>query len=407
MTAGSDVVVVGGGMVGAALGCALAQEGFAVALVEAREPQRLWPEGEIANRVSAISRASERILRHLSVWKRLLELGVSPYRHMFVWDAAGTGSLQFDAAEIGEPDLGHIIENRVIQLALWERLESMSNVKLLCPAQVTGLSPGRLELADGTAIEAALIVGADGARSRVRELAGIKIRGWSYDQQALVANVGTREPHRETARQRFLPSGPLAVLPLADGRCSIVWSTSPEEAERLLRLEADAFCRELTQASEQILGEVLAVGPRALFPLALRHAETYVQPGLALVGDAAHSIHPLAGQGVNLGLLDATALTDTLMRARSRRRSIGSLTSLRGYELARKGDNLLMQAAMEAFLRLFSARPAPLPWLRNWGLDLTDTTPVLKYALMRRAMGLVGELPRLAREADPDSPIWK
>lgn len=407
MKAGFDVVVVGGGMVGGALGCALAQEGFAVALVEAREPQRFWPEGEIANRVSAISRASERILRHLGAWERILELGVSPYRSMFVWDAAGRGSLQFDAAEIGEPDLGHIIENRVIQLALWERLESISNVQLLCPTQVAGLSPGRLELADGSSIEAALIVGADGAQSRVRELAGIQVRGWSYDQQALVANVRTRESHQETARQRFLPSGPLALLPLADERCSIVWSTNPREAERLIQLDADAFCRELTQASEQVLGEVPEVGPRALFPLALRHAATYVQPGLALVGDAAHSIHPLAGQGVNLGLLDAAALTDTLKAAQARHRPIGSFASLRPYERGRKGDNLIMQAAMEVFLRLFSAQPAPLPWLRNWGLDLTDTTPVLKYALMRQAMGLAGELPGLAQETAPDFQTWK
>lgn len=396
-----EVAVSGGGMVGAALVCALVQQGFQVALVELREPSRDWPAGEIDLRVSALTRASQRILENLGAWPRLCQLGAHPYRRMQVWDAGGRGRIHFDAAEIGEPDLGHIVENRVTQLALWERFPAFDNLHLLCPDRVEAIDLNgerpSMNLASGKTLRAQLLVGAEGANSPLRELAGIHSSGWAYDQHAIVATVWVERHHDETARQRFLPTGPLAFLPLDQGRCSIVWSTSPEEAERLMALADDAFCAELTEASERMLGQVTRIGPRGAFPLRLRNADHYVLPGLALIGDAAHGIHPLAGQGVNLGLLDAAELAEVLVEARRAHRPLGSLKTLRRYERARKGANIAMLGAMDLFKRLFSNDLVPLALLRNLGLDLADRAGPLKGLVTRRALGLVGELPELAR----------
>lgn len=396
-----DVAVVGGGMVGAALACALARDGVRLALIDPRGPQREWPAGEIDIRVSALSRASQRLLARLDAWERIAELGVCPYQEMHVWDSGGSGSIHFDCAEIGESDLGHIVENRITQRALWERLASLQEAAVLCPSQLETLE--RVEggwvvgLSGGTAIEARLVVGADGARSVVREHAGIEYRGRDYAQHALVANVRTEWPHGATAWQRFLPSGPLAFLPLYDGRCSIVWSTTPGRARQLLGLDPAAFCAELLEASEGVLGRVLDVGPRAAFPLALRYAERYVMAGLALVGDAAHRVHPLAGQGVNLGFLDAAELAAVVGAARAAGRDIGGLATLRRYERARKGANLAMLAAMDGFERLFGAGALVPRMLRNFGLGAVDRLTPVKHVFMRQALGLVGELPPLAR----------
>jgi len=396
-----DVVIAGGGMVGSALACALGKAGLSVALVESREPCRSWPPEQLDLRVSALTRASQRILENLGVWERMRRLRVSPYREMRVWDATGIGSIHFDSADIGEPDLGHIVENRVTQLALWERLEQLDSVARLCPAAVAGLEHGRqgprVILENGQEITASVLVGADGVNSRVRGLAGIQVRGWGYDQDAVVATVLPERHHRATAWQRFMPTGPLAFLPIDDGRCSIVWSTSPEHARRLLALEPDAFCEALGGAADYALGKILETGPRASFPLRLQHAVHYVQPGLALVGDAAHAIHPLAGQGVNLGFLDAATLAEVLVEARRAGRELGSYGTLRRYERTRKGDNLLMLAAMDSFKRLFGNQLAPLRLLRNLGLRLTDSAAPVKRLIMHRALGMVGEQPRLAR----------
>ena len=396
-----DLVIVGGGMVGSALACALALEGFSIGLVETREPARNWPEGELDLRVSALTRASQHILHNLGVWERTAEMRVSPYREMHGWDAGGSGSIHFDSADIGEPDLGHIVENRVTQLALWDRLGGLPEVRRVCPAVVSAIDlhhkrPAAI-LEDGEVLQSNLLVAADGARSALRGMAGIVTQGWAYGQHAVVANVRPEEFHRETAWQRFMPSGPLAFLPIDDGRCSIVWSTSPQHAKELLALDDAAFCRELGQASEHILGAILETGPRAQFPLRLRHAKNYVVQGLALVGDAAHTVHPLAGQGVNLGLLDAAALVDTLVDARAAGRPLGALNTLRRYERARKGANMGMLAAMDGFKRLFSNDIPPLRLIRNLGLNLTDAAAPVKHVITRRALGILGELPKLAR----------
>jgi 2-octaprenylphenol hydroxylase len=393
-------------MVGAALALACSGKGLSIAVIEAREPQRDWPRGEVDLRVCALSRASQRVLERLGAWDRIRSLGASPYREMHVWDAVGKGSIHFDSAELGEPDLGHIVENRVVQLALWERLEAARDVSLLCPAAGAALALGEeaalLDLTDGRRLAARLLAGADGRDSWVRGRAGIATEGWLYDQEAVVANVEVAEPHRETAWQRFLPTGPLAFLPLADGRCSIVWSATRERALELMDLDDAGFRRELEEALERRLGAVGAIGPRASFPLRMQHAKEYVRPRLALVGDAAHAIHPLAGQGVNLGFLDAAQLAAALDQALERGRDIGGLWTLRRYERARRGDNMLMLAAMDGFKRLFSNRNLPLAALRSAGLTAADRLPPLKRLFMRQALGLGAELPPLARAGAGD-----
>jgi len=396
-----DILVVGGGMVGTALACACVGKGWRIALVEAQAPQHSWPPGEIDLRVSALNRASQRILQRLGVWDRITQLGASPYREMHVWDAVGGGSIHFDSAELGEPDLGHIVENRVIRLALWECLERSEEITLLWPSSMGELElatdAALLDLKDERRIGTRLLVGADGSNSRVRQRVGIASRGWLYDQQAIVANVQVREWHRETAWQRFLPTGPLAFLPLRDGRCSIVWSATEFRAQELLGLDEAGFRSELEAASEGYLGAIGDIGPRATFGLQLQHAEHYVKPRLALIGDAAHAVHPLAGQGVNLGFLDAAALAAALDEAQDRRRDIGGLWVLRRYERARRGDNLLMLTAMDGFKRMFSNAVPPLAVLRSTGLSLVDRLAPVKHLFMRHALGSGDNLPPLAR----------
>ncbi len=398
-----DLIIVGGSMVGAALACALGGSRLRVAVVEASEAPSAVGTGDYDLRVSAITRASQRIFESVGAWDAMAALRVSPFRHMHVWDAGGSGVIHFDSAEVGEATLGHIIENRVVQESLLARLRDFDNVTVLRPAALDVFTVGSdgvtVRLRDGSELDARLLVGADGARSSVRAQAGIAVRGWAYDQTAVVATVRTQRSHEETAWQRFLPNGPLAFLPLGDGSCSIVWTTTPEEAEALLGLGDDEFLRRLSDAFDQRLGPVIATGPRAAFPLRLRHAAQYVQPRLALIGDAAHTIHPLAGQGVNLGLLDAATLAEVLLDAAARRRDLGDLAVLRRFERWRKGDNLAMMAAMEGFKRAFGSGLAPVRLLRNAGLGLVNGAGPLKRVFIRHAMGLGGDLPRLARPA--------
>jgi 2-octaprenylphenol hydroxylase len=256
----------------------------------------------------------------------------------------------------------------------------------------------RLTLADGRELGARVVVGADGARSWVREQAGITTTGWPYDQHAVTATVHTAKPHDRTAWQRFLPSGPLAFLPLPEANASsIVWSTTPQEAEALKRMERPAFLDALQEAFGDTLGRMEAVGPRMVTPLLLQHADAYCDERVVLVGNAAHAIHPLAGQGLNLGILDAAVLAQVWLDAQARRRDIGRRATLRKYERWRKGDNLAVMLAMDGFKVLFGSTLGPVRWARNAGLSLSDRAVPLKQLLMRRAMGLSGDLPRLAR----------
>ncbi len=392
-----DVIVVGAGMVGAALALALGRHDFKVALVDAHAPQLEWPQDGYDIRVSAITRASQQVFESLDAWSVMQAERISPYRDMHVWDAGGDGVIHFDSAEIGEPDLGHIIENRVIIKGLHQRLAEQKNITAFWPRRSTKLdlnaSQARLLLEDGTELHARLLVGADGARSWVRQQAGISVKGWDYDQVALVTWVKPEMFHQETAWQRFLATGPLAFLPLTEGYCSIVWSTSPAHAAQLQAMEPDRFAQELQAAFENKLGAIEAVGPRAMFPLRSFETQHYILPRLALVGDAAHTIHPLAGQGVNLGLADMASLVQVLIEAQQQQRDIGSEKILRRYERWRRADNRSMLLAMDGFKRLFSTDQSLLRWVRNLGLNLTDRSLPIKRLIMHQALG--HDVPRI------------
>lgn len=401
-----DVAIVGAGVVGATLAALLADSKLRVALIDAAAPVLDWPAGSTDLRVLALTAASERILAGVGAWPRIAEFGAAPFREMRVWDASGAGGIQgeihFDSADLSEARLGHIVENRIVVRALIERLRAAdSSAHLLHSHAVEEIvrddEHACMRLGDGSVIRARLVVGADGVNSKVRALGGLDVRGWDYDQRALVATVATEESHRDTAWQRFLPDGPLAFLPLHDGRCSIVWSTSPAHAEALLAADETAFLAELTEAFDARLGQVTACGPRAAFPLRLQHAPRYVSGRLALIGDAAHAIHPLAGQGANLGLLDAAALAEVVADAAAAGRDIGAVAVLRRYERWRKSDNIMTMLAMDGFKRLFGADLALLRWARNAGLNLTDAAVPVKHLIVQHAMGLRGDLPRAAR----------
>jgi 2-octaprenylphenol hydroxylase len=319
---------------------------------------------------------------------------------MHVWDRAGLGEIHFDAADLAEPDLGHIVENRVIVRALWQAFGA-SGVTVRVPAQLRSLQADQdgvsLQLADRSRLQAGLVIGADGARSQVRELVAIKSRSEPYDQHAVVATVHAELGNQSTAWQRFMRDGPLALLPMGRELFSIVWSTTPDEAGRLCTLSEAEFNVLLTQASESRLGALTVQGPRAAFPLRLQHAEQYVRPGVALVGDAAHVIHPLAGQGVNLGFLDAAALVDALLAGRAAGRAPGALRTLRLYERGRKGHNLATQLAMDGFKHLFSNDSAPLSVVRNLGLGAAGRFAPLRRLFEKVALGYGLELPTLSR----------
>ena len=395
-----DVAVVGGGMVGAALARALALEAFSVVLIEAGEPTLDWPIDSHDLRVSAITRASQHLLQNLGVWQSLVGDRVTAYQHMHVWDRAGFGEIHFDAAEVAEPDLGHIIENRVIVRALWRALEA-AGVALRTSTQVRDFDATEvgvhLALADGSALRVGLLVGADGAKSQVREMAGIASRSEPYDQHAVVATVRAELGNRSTAWQRFLRDGPLALLPMQRDLFSIVWSTTPDEAQQLCDMPEEKFNARLTEASEARLGALSVLDARAAFPLRLQHAERYAAPGLVLVGDAAHVIHPLAGQGVNLGFLDAGELVDALVEGRSRGRLPGATRTLRAYERSRKGHNTATQLAMDVFKHLFSNDVTALSLIRNLGLGTAARLGPLRRAFEKVALGEGLDLPTLSR----------
>ncbi len=393
-----DVAIVGAGMVGTTLAVALQQAGFAVALIEAGHPVHYDPHAAYDLRVSALSAASQRLFERLQIWPSIEPGRISPFRQMHVWDSTGHGVLHFDAAELGLPELGHIVENSLIQHAAWQGLDSVS---VYCPDSLLTMTPCAvgysLELKNHAAITAKLVVGADGAESRVRELAGIGTGGWSYHQRGIVCHVRTEKSHQHTAWQCFLPTGPLAFLPLADGRCSIVWSCESDTATELMELDDEAFMARLGEAFAGQLGAITEISPRASFPLRLLHADSYVRPHLALVGDAAHVVHPLAGQGVNLGLLDVAVLTEVLSEGRQANRDIGELRLLQRYERSRRGDNLAMTVATDGLKRLFGSRHPLLRFVRNHGIGITNAVTPLKNLLIRHAMGLAGDLPDLIK----------
>ncbi|CAH0651026.1 2-octaprenylphenol hydroxylase [Pseudomonas sp. Nvir] len=402
----ADLLIVGAGMVGSALALALRHSGLQILLLDGG-PLTVKPfdaQAPFEPRVSALSAASQRILERLGAWEGIAQRRATPYSDMHVWDGSGTGQIHFSAASVHAQVLGHIVENRVVQDSLLERLHD-SDVGLLANARLEQLRRSGddwlLTLADGRRLRAPLVVAADGAHSAVRRLAGCDTREWDYLHHAIVTSVRCSAGHQATAWQRFTDEGPLAFLPLTRGGqqdwCSIVWSTTPEQAERLMALDDAAFVQALERAFEGRLGSVLQADPRVCVPLRQRHAKRYVEHGLALVGDAAHTIHPLAGQGVNLGFLDAAVLADVLGKACERGERLADVKVLSRYERRRMPHNLALMAAMEGFERLFQANPLPLRWLRNSGLKLVQQMPEAKAMFVRQALGLSGDLPELAR----------
>jgi len=402
----ADLVIVGAGMVGSALALALADSGLSVVLLDRGTLKPGATEGDLPfePRVSALSLASQRILQRLGAWDGILARRASPYQAMHVWDGSGTGAVHFDAASVHAEVLGHIVENRVVQDALLERLAA-ANVLLLPGARLELLRRSGdqwlVQLAGDRQIRAPLVVAADGATSAVRRLAGLETREWDYLHHAIVTSVRCAESHQRTAWQRFTDDGPLAFLPLDRGGdtrwCSIVWSCTPKQGERLMAMDDAAFCQALGEAFEQRLGKVECSDTRLCIPLRQRHAKRYVEPGLALIGDAAHVIHPLAGQGVNLGFLDAAVLAEELRHAQARGESIAEQRVLERYERRRMPHNLAMMAAMEGFQRLFQDDRLPLRWLRNAALKQVDRHFEAKALFVRRALGLSGDVPELAK----------
>ncbi|MCP5163500.1 MAG: UbiH/UbiF/VisC/COQ6 family ubiquinone biosynthesis hydroxylase [Pseudomonadales bacterium] len=398
-----DVVIVGAGIAGSALAVALAGHDLTVALVEAQPlvPPSLPAAVDVGSfdpRVSALTPRSRQLLQELGAWEAIAAYRQCPYTHMTVWDADGTGCIEFDCAEVGAPALGHIVENRAIVSALLQSVERAADITAFGGV---GLQDCRrdqsaqlmqLQLADGTALRAGLLVAADGALSRVREMLAFRTREWDYGHRAIVTTVQVERSHGGTARQRFLPSGPLAFLPLPGAAgahyCSIVWSLRDELVDDLLALDERAFCVALGDAFENRLGEVQACAPRYAFPLRQRHAVDYIQPGVALVADAAHTIHPLAGQGINLGLQDVAVLAEEVLAGRARGSNPGQAEILRRYQRRRKGDNLVMMAAMDGFKRLFEQQALPVRWLRNAGMRGVGRLKPLKQQLIRHAMGV-------------------
>jgi len=402
----AQVLIVGGGLVGSCLAGLLVVAGTygsdQIVLLEPRPPRRPAPDDDVDLRVSAVSRASQRILAACSVWDAVAAERNSPYERMCVWDAAssrdGPAAMRFDCATAGEPDLGHIVENRRMQWALLERVRAAgvsviaSSVRALQP-EPAGM---RVELEDGTCLRAQLVVAADGADSPTRAMMGIESTAVEHGQ-AVVAHIATSRPHERTAWQRFLATGPIALLPLHDGRCSIVWSTTQEHAHELMALDDERFCSAVEEATDATLGEVLSCTRRAQFQLRSNHARHYVADGFCLVGDAAHAVHPLAGQGVNLGFLDAAALAQVLREAQEQGEGEGDLRVLRRYERWRKGENLAMLTALDGLNRLFSNDDAWLGVARRTGLVIANGVGPIKRFFLRRALGVAGDLPAVAR----------
>jgi 2-octaprenylphenol hydroxylase len=396
-----EVIVCGGGMVGAATACALAQGGINVALLERFNPERQWPAEPIDIRVSALTKASQNILEVLGAWPGMVQRGVCPYRDMRVWDALGDGELHFDCADTVFDELGHLVENRATVAALWDVLDTLPSATCIAPATVIAMQidgTGRqLHLEDGRILEADVVIAADGRDSALRSMVGITVTGWEYHQSGLVATVSTEMGHQFTAWQRFLDEGPLAFLPLKNGQISIVWTLGSVTANNHLALSDEDFLAVLGQASGGILGKMLAVGPRAAFPLRFQYADRYAEQRFALCGDAAHAMHPLAGQGVNAGLLDAAAIAELIIQTRQDLRPLSSSRFLRHYERWRKGDNLLMMSSMDVLNKTYGIRPQPLISLRSAGMNLVNGTAIIKAFFNHSAMGLRDDLPKLAK----------
>ena len=412
-----DVLIVGGGMIGAAIASALGIHNFRVAVFDQRLPGQFDAESLPDIRVSALSKASEQLLRSLGAWDEMQSMRMCPYRSMAVWekldgqkkndDGLRFNRTLFKASDAGHDELGFIVENRVTQLGLMETLKHKKTVDLFCPATIEHIDFSNadkpcIRLNNGQHFTGSLLIGADGARSRVREEAGIRMQTREYEQQCLVATVEIEGPCQDITWQVFTPTGPEALLPLPDvaGRsyASIVWYHQPESVRRLMTLSEHAFIKELKETFPRELPEIKLVHERGFFPLARRHAMNYYRSGVVLAGDAAHTINPLAGQGVNLGFQDVAWLVQTLIDARNNNEPLGREVVLSRYEKRRWKDNLLMMSTMDAFYHTFSNNSLPLKVVRNLVLTLAGKSRPAVTQVMKYAMGVTGKQPQWLNE---------
>lgn len=400
----ADATVVGGGMAGLTLALALASAGLSVALVERDDPQA-WSDAAFDGRVSAIAAGSRRVFETLGVWEAMAG-NAAPILDIRITDGDRPAVLHFDHQEMSEGPLGHIVENRVIRSALVGAVEAAGSITLLAPCAVAAIERGPVaavvRLADGAQVTAPLVVGADGRGSPVREGAGINQTHWRYDQGAIVTTVVHERPHEGTAEERFLAPGPFAILPMCDDdagrhRSSIVWTERADLVAAYLDLGTADFDAELGRRFGDHLGAVAATGPRWSYPLGLSLAESYIADRLALIGDAAHGIHPIAGQGLNLGIRDAAALAEVVVDGRRLGLDFGMRTVLEDYQRWRRFDNVALAAATDLLNRLFSNDAGPLALLRGAGLAAVNRIGPARRWFMGEAMGLAGELPRLVR----------
>lgn len=398
-----DIIIVGGGIVGLALACMLAQKtALSIAILEIQSQQHPWSLTQYYHRVSAIALSSQRIFQSLNVWSSIREKRVSPFTKIQVWDAAGQGEIEFDSKEIAEPLLGYIIENNLIQLALEEKIKQYPQIKIISPVKLTQLierEDGIGLVADsGDSFNARLAVAADGANSWLRNQIGIEIARHDYHQEAIVATVESTLPHQHIARQVFLNTGPLAFLPLASpNTSSIVWSAPVEEAQRLMALEDENFLSSLSKAFEYRLQDIVKIEKRYAFSIYKQQAKQYVKSRVALIGDAAHTIHPLAGQGVNMGLLDAASFAEIVIAAIADHRDFSNYTNLRSYERWRKADNVNLMTGVDLLKKLFASENNATQYVRSFGLNATNRAKWIKNCFIRQAVGNRNGLPHIAR----------
>lgn len=388
-----DVIIVGAGLVGASLAAALKDSGLHVALIEGRAPAALAQDESWDSRIYAINPANARFLDQVGVWRHLNQSRITPVHEMHIWGDNAAARLDFSAYQAGVEELAFIAENRLLQDGLWRALQGQPNVAVFCPAACSALEVGDeaviLTLRDGSMLRAKLIVGADGRESWVRANAGIEANPRAYGQDGVVANFETEKPHNNCAYQWFREDGILAYLPLPGNRISIVWSAFDALSQELMALPPDEFCSRVQEAGRNTLGQLRLIAPPAAFSLRLLNLEHLVKPRVALIGDAAHNVHPLAGQGVNLGFQDAQQLARVL-RQKESQRDCGDALLLRRYERARKEDILAMQLVTDGLQRLFNNPDPLLRALRNSGLSLANHLDGLKNHLMRHAFGELG-----------------
>jgi 2-octaprenylphenol hydroxylase len=399
----ADIVIVGAGLVGATLAATIASapenQSLSIALIDQGEAPvlpdiNIFPP-KFDPRVVALTHASVKLLKKINVWPLVLEQRVCFYRNMCVWDDEGTAEIHFDAKDLNQDALGAIVENRILLCSVLAVLQDLDNVVVHRGRSIESInkldSEHELLLSEGEKIRATLLVAADGAHSKVRELLDFSVRSWNYQHKAIVTTVKSELSHQFTAWQNFLSTGPLAFLPLGDDSeqyCSIVWSAENDRADALMALSDEKFKQELAKAFEYRMGNIESVDKRFSFPLVQRHAVDYIAPQVALVGDAAHTIHPLAGQGVNLGLLDVSALSESVSYACKRGVPLKDSSILRRYQRQRKKHNLEVMLLMDGFKRLFGSRNLKIRWLRNEGMKVVNKLGPIKNWLAKQAMGL-------------------